>query len=81
MKIVKRGSQPLSEIEFLGIKQLAEENIFIDHKETYSVFEKKIQARKSYLNSATFVDIENLKPIKIVLTLATELQAQLSLNN
>lgn len=68
MKIVKKGSQPLSDLEFSNIKKLAEENNFILSKHTGFVTDKRAVAREVYIDKLlNFVDLPNLKPLKIVL--------------
>ena len=55
MKIVKDGSQPLSEKDFLGIKSLAEKNTFESCCQKGSIFDQKFQPEtlilKKFLNS------------------------------
>ena len=68
MKIVGRGSIPLSEHEFGLIKTLAEESSFSQPQQTGSVLDKKEVARAAYVNIVLgFVDCSNLKPLKIVI--------------
>lgn len=68
MKIVKKGSQPLSEQEFLNIKKLAEEGKFIRSEHTGLVIDKKADARDAYIKKIfNFVDLQSLKPLKIVI--------------
>ena len=68
MKIVKHGSQPLSEVEFLSIKALAEKNSYFFSKRPGTVMNKRISARKSYIEKILgFVDLRSLKPLKIVI--------------
>ena len=70
MKIVKDGSQPLSEKDFLGIKSLAEKNTFESCCQKGSIFDQKISARDTYLKKILkFVDIKSLKDLKKLLTL------------
>ena len=68
MKIVGRGSQPLSEKEFGRIKALAEENSFPQPKQKGVVLDKKEVARAAYVEKVLgFVHCPNLKPLKIVI--------------
>ena len=68
LKIVGRGSQPLSEQEFGLIKELAEENNFSQPKQQGAVFYKKEVARAAYVEKVLgFVDCLHLKPLKIVI--------------
>ncbi len=68
MKIVGRGSQPLSEEEFGLTKHLAEENNFSQPQQTGVVLDKKEVARAVYVEKVLgFVDCSNLKPLKIVI--------------
>ena len=68
MKIVGRGSQPLSEQEFRLIKTLADETNFSQSQKTGVVFDKKEVARAAYINKVLgFVDCTKLKPLKIVI--------------
>ena len=68
MKIVKQGSQPLSEQEFLNIKHLAEETIFVSPKEPGKIFNRVTIAREAYIDKIlSFVNLQNLKPLKIVI--------------
>lgn len=68
MKIVGRGSKPLSDDEFARIKHLAEENIFFHPRQTGVILDKKEVARVTYVEKVLgFVDCSNLKPLKIVI--------------
>ena len=68
MKIVKRGSQPLNDIEFDAIKTLAEEINFHNPQKMGVVFDKKEVMRSSYINKVlSFIDYSRLKPLKIVI--------------
>ena len=68
MKIVRRGSQPLSDGEFKSIKELAEVSNFIQPTKKGAVLNKKVEARASYVDKVLgFVDCSNLKPLKIVI--------------
>ncbi len=68
MKIVGRGSQPLSDQEFGAIKKLAEENNFYKPQKMGVVFDKKEAARSAYIKKVMgFVDCKELKPLKIVI--------------
>ncbi len=68
MKIVGRGSQPLSGDEFEAIKNLAEGRNFIQPLKKGAVTNKKEVARIAYVEKVLgFVDCSNLKPLKIVI--------------
>ena len=68
MKIVGRGSLPLSSQEFKAIKELAEANSFIQNRKKGVVFDKKEVARAAYIEKIlSFVDCSRLKPLKIVI--------------
>ena len=68
MKIVKHGSQPLSDQEFADIKHLAEQNNFIPSVHPRLLTDKRRHARKTYLEKIMgFVDLQSLKPLKIVI--------------
>ena len=68
MKIVKKGSQPLSDMEFSHIKALVEANNFVKPPRTGLVIDKKEHARALFIEKVIgFVDIKSLKPIKIVI--------------
>ena len=68
MKIVGRGSQPLSNDEFKAIKDLAEVCSFIEPLKTGTVLNKKVVARAAYVDKVLgFVDCSQLKPLKIVI--------------
>ena len=68
MKIVGRGSQPLSVKEFGFIKDLAKENNFSRSQKTGVVFDKKRVARAAYVEKVLgFVDCVSLKPSKLSL--------------
>ena len=68
MKIVGRGSKPLSEKEFGLIKDLAERNNFFQPLHTGVVLDKKKLARATYVEKILrFVDCSKLKPLKIVI--------------
>lgn len=68
MKIVGRGSKPLSEQEFGLIKHLVEDSNFSQPQHTGAVLDKKEASRKAYVQKVLrFVDCSSLKPIKIVI--------------
>ena len=68
MKIVGRGSKPLSDNEFERIKDLAVENNFSKPHQTGSVLDKKEVARTAYVEKVLgFVDLLKLKPLKVVI--------------
>ena len=68
MKIVGRGSQPLTKQEFRAIRDLAEANIFVPRQQKGIVFNKKQSARSAYTTKIVdFVDCSSLKPLKIVI--------------
>ena len=65
MKIVKRGSKPLNDIEFDAIKTLAEEINFHNPQKMGVVFDKEVM-RSSYINKVlSFIDYSRLKPLKL----------------
>ena len=67
MKIVKQGSQPLTDLEFNNIKDLAQKNEFNSSHLTGSIIDKKNDARKIYIDKIlSFVNLKNLEPLKIV---------------
>ena len=68
MKIVKKGSQPLTNNEFAKIKDLAEKNNFFMTQNTGTILNKMESARAAYINKIIgFVDLPSLKSLKIVL--------------
>ena len=68
MKIVGRGSKPLSNDEFEAIKGLAEVSNFIQAVKKGVVRNKNEEARAAYVEKVLgFVDRSNLKPLKIVI--------------
>ena len=68
MKIVGRGSKPLSDNEFKRIKDLAEENNFSQSEQTGAVFDKREAARAAYVEKVMgFVDCASLKPFKVII--------------
>ena len=68
MKIVGRGSQPLSDQEFKSIKKLAEESNFDQPQKKGIVINKQEAARNAYIEKVLrFVDCSNLKNLKIVI--------------
>ena len=68
MKIVGRGSKPLTGKEFEAIKALAEESNFIQPKKEGCVINKKEASRAAYVKKVlSFVDCSNFKPLKIVI--------------
>ena len=68
MKIVGRGSKPLSDNEFESIKDLAKENNFSQSQQKGAVLDKKKVARAAYVKKVLeFVDCSNFKPLKIVI--------------
>ena len=68
MKIVGRGSKPLSDQEFKAIKELANGNIFIQPQKDSVIINKKEAARTAYVEKVLrFVDYSRFKPLKIVI--------------
>jgi len=68
MKIVGSGAQPLSNQEFLAIKELAECEGFIKPQQTGTVLDKRETARPAYIEKVLeFVDCSKLKPLKMVI--------------
>lgn len=68
MKIVKQQSQPLTAQEFSDIKTLAESNEFAVSNKLGAVCNKKKEARSAYIKKVlSFVDLDSLKPLKIVI--------------
>ena len=68
MKIVGRGSKPLSDNEFQAIKELAEGNSFKRPQKQGVIINKKELARTAYVEKVLgFVDYSGLKPFKIVI--------------
>ena len=68
MKIVGRGSKPLSDKEFGLIKDLAKESNLSQPQQPGTVLNKKKVARSAYVEKVLgFVDCSNLKPLKIVI--------------
>ena len=68
MKIVGRGSQPLSDQEFEAIKNLAEGCNFIQPLKKGAIVNKKKIARDAYIEKVfEFVDCSSLEPLKIVI--------------
>ena len=68
MKIVKQGSQPLSDQEFKNIKRFVEANDIILSSYPGVKTDKREEARATYIEKIIkFVDLKNLKPLKIVI--------------
>ena len=68
MKIVGRGSQPLSDQEFRIIKKVAEGNLVFKPQRTGVIIDKKETSRDAYIKKVLrFVDCSRLKPLKIVI--------------
>ena len=68
MKIVKMRSKPLTEKEFFKIKMLAQSDKFLLLSPRGSVIDIKHKAREAYLEKILhFVDLDQLKPLKIVI--------------
>ena len=68
MKIVGRGSKPLSDEGFRAIKYLAGESNFSQPKQIGAVFDKKKEARAAYVEKVLgFVDCSKLRRLKIVI--------------
>ena len=68
MKIVKSSSEALTEREFLKIKSLAENNDFLPSIKSGRVLNRQKEAKAAYLKKIlSFVDLNNLRPIKIVI--------------
>jgi phosphomannomutase len=69
MKIIGRGSKPLTDQEFEAIKDLAEERNFYQPLKEGVVLNKKEVARAAYVDKVLgFVDYSRLKPLKIVIS-------------
>ena len=67
MKIVKRGSKPLSAKEFRAIQKLAECGRFSATSREGNVLQRAAEARRAYVEKLMhFVTLKNLKPLKIV---------------
>lgn len=68
IKMVKRGSQPLSDREFANIKHLAEKNDFKHTSRNGIIIDKRQGFRESYITKIiSFVELGNLKPLKILI--------------
>ena len=68
LKIVKKGSQPLSEKEFSSIKFIAEKNNFALPQVAGSIIDVSCKARDAHINKIiSFVKCKTLKPFKIVI--------------
>lgn len=68
MKIVKSGSKPLTQDEFLQIKLLAEEDNFTISAHPGQLEAVHKQAKTQYIKKiANFINLNSLKPLKIVL--------------
>ena len=77
MKIVKSGSRPLTQDEFLQIKLIAEEDSFAISKNPGQLEDTHKQARILYVKKiASFIKFNCLKPLKIVLNSEMELWGQ-----
>jgi phosphomannomutase len=67
MKIVKRGSEPLSEKEFHAIQERAEAGCFSATPSEGRVLQRAQEARRAYVEKLIgFVTPKDLKPLKIV---------------
>ena len=72
LKIVKFDSQPLTNKEFQQIKYLAEKNKFKKPRKKGLVVNKKLEARDKYIEKLiSFVDVDRLQPLKIVVNSIT----------
>ena len=70
MKIVQTKSKPILPKDFNSIKRIAEKNIFFEPDKKGKVFKIKEEAREAYLKKIlSFIDLQALKPLKIVLNL------------
>ncbi len=69
MKIVKSQSQPLEDTtDFKKIKKLAEDQDWIKSETLGRYYDVAINARRKYVKQVlTFIEINNLKPLKIVI--------------
>ena len=66
MKIVKKGSRPLTADEFSKIKRLAESDSLQVSKSQGLILDKRKTARQNYLKKILkFVDVKNLNSLKI----------------
>ena len=67
MKIVKSGSKPLEEAEFLDIKSIATEKGFRKSNTKGKLVDVHKEARNAYVNKLlSFVSLDILKPLRIV---------------
>lgn len=68
MKMVQAGSAPLGSDTGLGrIKELAEENAFVQNHNNGTINDVAREARAAYVESiVSFVDVAKLRPLKIV---------------
>ena len=68
MKIVKACSEPLNNFEFEEIKKLTEDHVFSSNKIRGKVYFKNEEAKEKYVKKLlSFVDLNSLKPMKIVI--------------
>ena len=68
MKIIGRGSRPLTDHEFRTIKDLVQDNQFASPQKIGVVLDKKEAARTAYIRKViSFVNCSRLKPLKIVI--------------
>ncbi len=68
MKIVKSGSKPLTQNEFLQIKLIAEKDNFAISTSPVKLEDIQKQARTQYIKKiVSFINLNRLKPLKIVL--------------
>ncbi len=67
LKLVKSGSSPIEQQELLEIKRVAERNLFSPSKLLGNRIDLSEEARTKYVTKIlSFVDIEALRPLKIV---------------
>ena len=68
MKIIKSRSRPLETEELYAIKNCAEENKFSESSSRGSIYDMRSRSKLDYIKKIlSFVDINNLKPLKIVI--------------
>ena len=68
MKIVGRGSQPLSDQEFAAVKKLTARRNFVQPRRAGLILNRIQVARDAYIKKVmAFVDFSSLKPLKIVI--------------
>ena len=77
IKFVKSKSKPLhEETDFKAIKKLAETAVFSSPSRRGVMIDRSVEAREAYVDRVLSIDINKLRPLKIVVNSEMERPAQ-----